>query len=97
MVSEARKFGLRLTFANQNLSQISSDKSERGLLDTLLGNVGNLLLFRLGVADTQKLSSYLLPYSEQDLQRLPNYHCFCRLLTAEGPVSPFIMKTLPPD
>lgn len=97
MVSEARKFGLRLTFANQNLAQLNATGDGNILLETVLGNVGNQLIFRLGVKDAQRLNSFFHPFDPKTMQELPNFHCLCRLLTAEGPFRPFIMQTLPPD
>jgi hypothetical protein len=55
MLSEARKFGLRLNLANQTLSQLSGYHGHQNLLETVLGNVGNILMFRLGVPATPNL------------------------------------------
>lgn len=96
MMSEARKFGLRLTLANQTLGQLSANHGHQGLLDAVLGNVGNLIAFRLGVRDAEYLGPFTRPFASEQMQRLPNFHAFARVLTAEGPVEPVIMKTLPP-
>lgn len=94
MLSEARKFGLRLTLANQTLAQLKAKAGRQDLLETVLGNVGNMILFRLGVPDAERLKSFLEPFSHQDMQELPNFHALVRLLTADGPVRPLIMRTL---
>jgi len=94
MLSEARKFGLRLTLANQILAQLKAKAGRQDLLETVLGNVGNMILFRLGVPDAERLKSFLEPFSHQEMQELPNFHALVRLLTPEGPVRPLIMKTL---
>ena len=94
MLSEARKFGLRLTLANQILAQLKAKAGRQDLLETVLGNVGNMILFRLGVPDAERLKSFIEPFSHQDMQELPNFHALVRLLTPEGPVRPLIMKTL---
>ena len=39
MLSESRKFGLSLTLANQNLSQLKVNQGRNNVLDSVLGNV----------------------------------------------------------
>ena len=95
MLSEARKFGLRLTLANQTLAQLNANPGRQNLLEAVLGNVGNMILFRLGVPDADRLRMFLAPFSPEEMQELPNFHALARLLTAEGPVRPLIMQTLP--
>jgi hypothetical protein len=94
MLSEARKFGLRLTLANQVLAQLKANTGRQDLLETVLGNVGNMILFRLGVPDAERLKSFIEPFSHQEMQELPNFHALVRLLTPEGPLRPLVMKTL---
>lgn len=95
LFSEARKFGLCLTLANQNLAQLAGSAGT-GLLETVLGNVGNLILFRLGVFDAEQLAPYAKPQlTAHDLQRLPNFMAFARILEPEGPVEPLVFATLP--
>ena len=48
MLSESRKYGLYLTLANQNLSQLQANAGRQNILDAVLGNVGNLISFRIG-------------------------------------------------
>lgn len=96
MLSEARKYGLYLTLANQNLSQLQANLGRQNILDAVLGNVGNLIAFRVGPNDAQKLWAYTEPeFGSLDLQRLPNFHAVGRLLTAQGPTRPFVFRTLP--
>lgn len=95
MLSEARKFGLRLNLANQTLSQLNAGRGHQDLLEAVLGNVGNMVAFRLGVPDAQRLRPFLKPFSPEQLQDLPNFHALIRMLNAEGPIGPLVMKTLP--
>lgn len=95
MLSEARKFGLRLTLANQTLAQLKANPGRQDLLETVLGNVGTMILFRLGVPDADRLKLFTEPFTRQEMQELPNYHALVRLLTADGPVRPVVMKTMP--
>lgn len=95
MLSEARKFGLQLTLANQNLAQLEGQESN-SLLEALLGNVGSLLTFRLGPRDAEKMALYTQPaFDAATLTRLPNYHAAGRILTAKGPLEPVVFRTLP--
>lgn len=97
LLAEARKFGLHLTLANQTLAQLNAHPGRQNLLETILGNVGNLMLFRLGVPDAQRLRIFTEPHlPPEEIQRLPNFHAFARLLAAEGPVEPFVFATAPP-
>jgi len=97
LLAEARKFGLHLTLANQTLAQLHAHPGRQNLLETILGNVGNLMLFRLGVPDAQRLRLFTEPHlPPEEIQRLPNYHAFARLLAAEGPIEPFVFATAPP-
>jgi hypothetical protein len=93
MLSEARKFGLRLTLANQTLAQLRSSPGRQNLLDAVLGNVGNMVLFRLGVPDAELLEPFTAPFTPAEMQRLPNFHAFARVLTSEGPTEPVVMRT----
>lgn len=94
LVAEARKFGLHLTIANQTLAQLSAHAGRHNVLDSILGNVGNMIVFRVGVPDTDRLAMFTEPdLPREELQRLPNFHAFARLLTNQGPVDPFVFKS----
>ncbi len=96
MLAEARKYGLHLTMANQNLSQLAASAGRHNIVDAVLGNVGSLIAFRVGPPDAEKLRLYTEPeFGSTDLQGLPNYHAVARLLTVKGPTRPFIFGTLP--
>lgn len=96
LLSEARKFGLYLTLANQNLAQLSANSGKHSILDAVLGNVGTTLIFRLGAVDADKMQIYTRPELDaQDLQNLPDFHMAGRLLVKNCPSRPFVSKTLP--
>lgn len=95
LLSEARKFGLYLTLANQNLAQLSANSGRQSILDAVLGNVGTTLIFRLGALDADKMDIYTRPELQaQDLQNLPDFHAAGRLLVKNCPSRPFVFKTL---
>jgi hypothetical protein len=90
--SEARKYGLALTVANQYIAQLP-DRITRGVL----GNVGTILSFRLGAADAALLSDeFGQAASAADLMGLPNFHLYGRLLVNGDVSSPFNIVTRPP-
>jgi len=96
ILAEARKFGLTMTLANQNLAQWAGGSS-RSLLEAILGNVGSQLLFRVGPEDAQRLSSFTRPeYDVRDLQYLPDRTVVARLLANGRPLPPFTFETMPP-
>ena len=94
MLAEARKFGLRFNLANQNLGQLANARGGSDLLECVLGNVGNMMMFRLGVPDSERLRPFLKPFTPEAMQHLPNFHALVRLLDHEGPVGPIVLKTL---
>lgn len=62
----------------------------------MLGNVGNLITFRVGPRDAERLWPYTEPeFGSLDLQGLPNYHAVGRLITVQGPTRPFVFVTHP--
>lgn len=96
MLSEARKYGLYLTLANQSLSQLRARQGLQNVAEAVLGNVGNMVAFRVGPGDAEKLHAYTMPeFDGLDLQSLPNFHALARLMTAHGPTRPFVFNTLP--
>jgi hypothetical protein len=96
ILAEARKFGLTMTLANQNLAQWSGGSTQT-LLDTILGNVGTLLLFRVGPQDAGRLSMFTYPeFDSRDLQYLPDRTVVAKLLSRGRPLPPFAFETLPP-
>lgn len=98
LLSEARKFGIYLTLANQNLSQLSSGSGNKNILDAVLGNVGTTLIFRIGAIDSQKMEIYTKPeLFAQELQDLPDFHVAGRILVKNSPSRPFVFQTLAPE
>lgn len=97
MLSESRKFGISLNLSNQHLAQLNGDAQKHQTLDSVMGNVGNFLLFRTGSPrDAEIMEAYVKPYlSDSDLQALPDYHVAARLLSSNTPGRPIIFKTLP--
>ena len=93
MLAEARKYGLCLTLAHQNMRQLPVP-----LMGSVMGNVGTKLLFRIGTNDAPEIESYVKPnLSAQDLLSLPDHHVAGRLLAHNIPTPPFVFRTHPPQ
>jgi hypothetical protein len=92
MLSSLRKYRLGLVLAHQYLSQLVSE-----VRDGILGNVGTIIAFRIGLMDAELLSQQFYPqFSTNDLLNLPN-HSICLKLMIDGRVSDaFSADTLPP-
>jgi hypothetical protein len=96
LLSEARKFGIHLTLANQNLAQLNSGNGKQNILDSVLGNVGSMIILRLGAIDSEKMAVYTRPeLDSQDLQELPDFTAAARILSNNAPTRPFVFKTVP--
>lgn len=77
MLSEARKYKLFLTMAEQSTSQ----QDDYRMVDVILGNVGTVISFRSGnPSDEMKLLPYFRPYLEEgDIASLPPFNFYIRV------------------
>jgi hypothetical protein len=79
ILSEARKYGLNLTVANQYIAQMSQE-----VKDAVFGNVGSIIAFRMGADDARGMQRYFEPkFLEYDLVHMHNRH-FVISMTIEG-------------
>jgi hypothetical protein len=93
VLSEARKYRLSLTLANQYLAQM-----DEATAAAVFGNVGSLVSFQVGATDAETLAAQLgAPVTPQDLLALPKYEAYARLLIDGLPSRPFSLCTLPPS
>lgn len=96
ILSEARKYRLNLTVAHQYTAQLVSDKSS-AVRDAVFGNVGTMIVFRVGSDDAEFLESEFEPeFTPQDIVNLPNYKIYIKLMIDGVTSRPFSAKTLPP-
>ena len=87
ILSEARKYRLSLTVANQFLGQIDEEVKQ-----AVIGNVGTLISFRVGVSDAQFLQSEFQPtFSENDLTNVDRFNVFIKTIVNNQPQPPFSM------
>lgn len=77
MLSEARKYKLFLTMAEQSTSQ----QDDHRMVDVILANVGIVISFRSGnPSDEKKLLPYFKPYLEEgDIASLPSFNFYIRI------------------
>lgn len=97
ILSEARKYRLSLTMANQYVGQLMIGDKNTALRDAVFGNVGTLVTFQVGSDDAEVFSlqfeEMVLP---KDILSLPKYHAYTRLMIDGMPSKPFSVSTLPP-
>lgn len=90
MLSEARKYRLNLIIANQYVSQL-----EEEIRDAVLGNVGTLISFRVGMKDAELLEKEFKPlFDAQDLVNLSNWNVYIKLLVNNRVLPGFSMQTI---
>lgn len=83
ILSEARKYALNLTVANQYIAQMSQE-----VKDAVFGNVGSMIAFRMGADDARSMQRYFEPrFEEYDLVHMHNRHIVINM-TINGEKSP---------
>ncbi|MCR4324804.1 MAG: type IV secretion system DNA-binding domain-containing protein [Candidatus Curtissbacteria bacterium] len=91
ILSEARKYRLNLTLANQYMAQVSQDVEK-----AIMGNTGNLLSFIVGADDANILSKeYGEVYKANDLTSLDRYQMVAKLTIDNHISRSFLAYTLP--
>jgi len=90
ILSEARKYRLNLVIAHQFIAQLV-DK----IKDAVFGNVGSIIVFRVGPEDAEFLVKHFEPvFSNNDLVNLDNFHAYVKLLVKGETVRPFNIRTI---
>jgi len=90
ILSEARKCHFSLALTHQYTGQVPKD-----LLEAVLGNVGTVVVFRVGPLDAPLLCKYF-DVPEQELIKLSNYNAYTRIISEGSPIT-YRIETLPPD
>ncbi|MBI5038063.1 MAG: type IV secretion system DNA-binding domain-containing protein [Candidatus Kerfeldbacteria bacterium] len=92
ILSEARKYRLNLIIAHQYIEQL--DEEVRA---AVFGNVGTIMCFRVGAADSEFLAKEFFPtFIEEDLVNLTKYDVYLKLMIDGVASAPFSATTLPP-
>ena len=97
VLSEARKYGLALTFANQHLEQLSPP-----VRAAIFGNVASIICFQVGSQDAPILAqelyrdefNYLV--TADQLQELPSYRAYLKTLINGRSARAVELHTYPP-
>lgn len=90
MLPETRKYGLGLTLMHQHIAQV-----DPAVMSAILGNVGSLLVFRVGADDAPVFLRQLEEVTLGDLINLPNHRAFIRLMLDGQRTRVFSVETLP--
>jgi hypothetical protein len=91
-LAEVRKYGLSIVLANQSISQIDGRAGD--IAHAILGNIGNLAVFRVGPKDAAMLAEWLgQEISPETLLRLPNHTGVARLLRGGEPMPSVTFRT----
>lgn len=90
ILSEARKYGLNLTVANQYISQMTDS-----VRDAVFGNVGTTISFRVSADDAPILSKQFEPtFDQSDLIQMNNRHFVISMIINGEKVPAFSATTL---
>ncbi len=88
VLSEARQQNLSLVVAHQYLAQIPTQ-----VRDSLFGNCGTQIVFRIGAADGAMFGPELELERSTALAQTPNFSAWCKLLADGQPSEPFLLAT----
>jgi len=87
ILSEARKYHLNLTVANQFIGQV-----EEEIKNAVFGNIGTIVAFRVGVNDANYLQREFQPvFSEDDLLNIERFNVYVKTIVDNEPVPAFSM------
>src|SRR3989344_1809263 len=91
ILSEARKYRLNLVIANQFIAQL-----EEKIRDAAFGNVGSMIVFRIGAADAESFVKQFDPvFNANDMVNIDNFNAYVKLLVNGQTTKPFNIRTLP--
>lgn len=91
ILSEARKYRLNLTLANQYIGQIDEDVQK-----AIFGNAGSMVTFSVGAGDARLMArEFGEHYEESELVGLGNYQVVLKLSIDNHTSTPFSATTLP--
>ncbi|HYV33278.1 MAG TPA: type IV secretory system conjugative DNA transfer family protein, partial [Candidatus Limnocylindria bacterium] len=91
MLSESRKYGLGVHLTNQYFAQLPEN-----IQDAILGNVGTILTFTLGIDDAEKLEKEFDPFTKEDLNNLDKFNFYIKLMSQGQSTEPFSGVSLKP-
>ncbi len=97
ILSEARKYRLDLIIAHQYMGQLTDDKGRSEIRDAVLGNIGTIMVGRIGPEDSEILSKEFAPtFGSYDLLNTPQYSFYIKELIDNQASKPFLLHAYPP-
>jgi len=91
LFSESRKYGVCMTVAHQYLGQLTGE-----VRTTVLGNTGNIVVFRVGGEDAAQLAHELTPiFTADDIVNLAVREFYIKMAIDGQTYDPFSAETLP--
>ncbi len=92
ILSEARKYKLCLTVANQFIAQM-----EETIRDAVFGNMGSIVAFRVGPLDAEFMEKVFAPvFTQEDLQNIAMFQMYLTLQIDNLGSKPFSARALEP-
>lgn len=90
MFAELRKFGIGFILAHQYLNQLTTD-----IRNSVLGNIGTIICFKLGQADAKYMAQEFYPiFQTSDFTNLEHFHIYLKLLINGKSPAAFSAKTI---
>ena len=97
ILSEARKYRLNLTMGHQYIGQLMPENNTK-MRDAVFGNVGSMVVFRVGAADAEYLETEFEPsFTPNDIVNIPKYNVILKLMINGVSSDPFTATTLQVD
>ncbi len=90
ILSEARKYRLNLNITHQFIAQL-----DEKIRDSVFGNVGSMIVFRVGAQDAEFLIKQFEPiFTQSDLMNIDNFNAYAKILINNQTSKPFNMRTI---
>lgn len=90
LLAQVRKFKIGLILANQFLHQLDTE-----VRNSVLGNVGTIVAFRLGISDANLMAKEFYPvFKASDFTSLANHSIYLKLMIDGKPSVPFSADTI---
>ncbi|MBI2642620.1 MAG: type IV secretion system DNA-binding domain-containing protein, partial [Candidatus Wildermuthbacteria bacterium] len=97
ILSEARKYRLSLILGHQYIAQLASGDDTK-MRDAVFGNVGTMVVFRVGADDAEFLEKEFAPeFMALDFVNLGKYTIYVKLMIDGIASRPFSAQTLAPN
>lgn len=84
IMAEARKYGLSLAVTNQYIAQL-----EEPIKNAVMGNVGTMIVFRVGATDAEVLLPEFEGVTIEDMVSVEKQHFYIKMLIENAPTLPF--------